>query len=376
MVLRHLRLAHLRNHRRSDIDCPAGIALFHGENGAGKTTVLEAVALLCTTRSFVTRQDRSMLTRGLDWFQVEGEFENASGGIHRVSLRHDAESGTRRIEVDSLPLESAADLIGRFPLVSLAPQHRPITAGGPAERRAFLDFLISQVHHGYLLDLMEYRRILRQRNALLAASAQRTDALAAALEPWDDTMAAAAARIIARRTTFLDEFLPYFSDAMHEVARGAERVDLRYSRAHPEEEGSDAAAIRAALGRALERDLRRGSTSVGPHRDEIEIRIDGLELRSQASQGQHKSVLIALKIAEYRYLDARLAEAPIILLDDVFSELDDDRLSRVLALLGDLGQTFITTASSGARAHFPAAESACRAFRVSQGSVLPEAVAA
>ncbi len=343
-----------------------------GRNGAGKTTILEAVSILCTTRSFVIRQDRSILRKGAEAFFVEGEFMSGSGARKHVSVEYPGVQGRKRILVDYAALETTSDLIGQFPIVTLSPQHRPITAGGPVERRAFLDFVISQVHHSYLLDLLEYRRLLRQRNALLSEHHGSVSSLRPVLDPWDLAIAESAVRIIRRRMEFIDTFQPFFQRTMSEVIGDREIVSLRYGYAHRPEQSQDdpVAAYLESLRQRLEHDVRRKTTTMGPHRDELEMYLNDLEVRAQASQGQHKTVLISLKIAEFHYLNQRLDEVPILLLDDVFSELDDDRLDRVLQLVRGIGQTFITTANRAMLEFFPRTDSENRTFRIEQGKVL------
>lgn len=369
MILNRLSLTNLRNHGQTDIECPEGTLLLLGENGAGKTTVLEAIAMLCTSRSFVTHLDRAVLRRDAGFFRVEGRFTSCTASRHSVSVRYDEASARKQIEIDHAPLAASAELIGRFPMVALSPQHRPITAGGPAERRAFMDFIISQLHHAYLLDLMTYRRVLRQRNALLADHDRHPSALRNTLATWDAAMAEAAVRILRHRTAFVDAFVPFLQEAMDGMIPEREEAALRYQSSMDVDlsEADAVAAYREELQRRFEADLRRGTTTAGPHRDELEILLNGHDIRAHASQGQHKTVLISLKLAEYRYLASGLDEPPLLLLDDVFSELDDARLANVLRLVGGLGQTFITSASRSTLRYFPREHPGNRTLRIEAG---------
>lgn len=378
MILTRLRLTHVRNHRHSDIDCPRGIVLLWGENGAGKTSVLEAVSMLCTTRSFVTAQDRTVLARGEDALQLHGDFLTDNGVAHTVSLSYPGPNNRKTVLLDNAPLESASELFGRFPLVTLSPQHRAITSGGPSERRGFLDFVVSQVHHSYLLDLIEYRRVLRHRNALLGAHERATSALEAQLEPWDAALASCGARIMRKRAAFIIEYQPYFEDAMRRIVDGRELPTFRYRSSADVDPSSDgaAAAFRDALARALHGDVRRSTTSVGPHRDDLDILLNGMDVRAHASQGQHKTLLISLKAGEWFYLNDHLDERPMFLLDDVFSELDDERLTRILRILPALGQSFITTANQSILRHVPMIDGGRALYRVDAGSVCEYAEAA
>jgi len=378
MILSRLRLTHVRNHRHSEIDCPRGIVLLWGENGAGKTSVLEAVSMLCTTRSFVTAQDRTVLSRGEDAMQLHGDFLTDNGVAHTVSFSYPGPNNRKTLLLDNAPLESASELFGRFPLVTLSPQHRAITSGGPSERRGFLDFVVSQVHHTYLLDLIEYRRVLRHRNALLAAHDRSTPALESQLDPWDAALAACGVRIMRKRAAFISEYQPYFEDAMHRIVDGREVPTFRYRSSAEIDCGDAGAAVafRESLARCLNGDVRRGATSVGPHRDDLDILLNGMDVRAHASQGQHKTLLISLKAGEWFYLNDHLDERPMFLLDDVFSELDDERLSRILRILPALGQSFITTANQSFLQHVPALEGGRALYRVDGGTVRAYAEAA
>ncbi|MBE0643651.1 MAG: DNA replication/repair protein RecF [Bacteroidetes bacterium] len=378
MILNRLRIVNLRNHGHTEIDCPEGTLLLLGENGAGKTTVLEAISLLCTSRSFVTHQDKSLLRREAEGYRVEGWFTSTTSSRRSVALAYDADPGRKQIEMDNAALPAAADLIGVFPLVALSPQHRPITAGGPGERRSFIDFIISQLHHVYLMDLIAYRRALRQRNALLADHERRPADVRSTLEVWDASLAESAVRVLRRRHGFVDEFVPYLGEAMQAVIQDREEVALRYVSSMELDPFSETAVddYRARLSQRMDMDIRRGTTTIGPHRDELEILLNGLDVRAQASQGQHKTILISLKLAEYRYLHMHLDEPPILLLDDVFSELDDERLANVLRLVDGLGQTFITSANQATLRFFPQGGMQNLTLRIDDGIVHELAVVA
>ncbi len=377
MTIQQLRIRSLRNHRLTTLDCPAGIVLLWGDNGAGKTTVLEGISMLCTTRSFVTTQDRVLLATGDTEFDLGGSFRTDGGSQHTVEVRFGA-SLRKSISFDNARVPSSADVIGRFPLVALSPHHRAITAGGPAERRTFIDFVVSQVHHAYLLDLIEYRRILRQRNALLLRADLSYAQRVAQLDPWTRTFAEHAVRIVRKRLAFLAEFFPYFDAAMRDIAAERELPALRYNAsADIDYQHADAVDLFEEAARSrVDADVRRGSTGLGPHRDELELLVNGLDVRAHASQGQHKSMLIALKIGEARYLADRLDERPILLFDDIFSELDDVRLSRILDLVRPLGQVFITTANAAVARLMPAGDTDIGVYHVREGHVQREAVPA
>ena len=240
-------------------------------------------------------------------------------------------------------------------MVVLSPESGEITTGGPADRRRFLDFVISQASKVYLEDLLEYRRVLRQRNRVLfEGKVSRTDA-SDLLEPWNQELVDRGVRIVHRRNLFLEELQPLVAESYSSIAGRAENPMMRYESSVGTENLTSEEAIRQAFVKELKRkaseEKRFGITLVGPHRDELLLEINNLGVRSHASQGQHKTFLIALKVAEFLYLQSKRNERPILLLDDIFTELDGQRAEKLLALTGSVGQSFITTTSGSV---FPA----------------------
>jgi DNA replication and repair protein RecF len=233
-----------------------------------------------------------------------------------------------------------------FPVVVLSPENANVTSGTPADRRRFIDVVISQSNKSYLQDLIEYRRILRQRNRLLFESKGGQAASQDLLEPWNENLIKRGSQISQRRAQFVQEFSPYLVDAYLRIAGRGEQPSIGYDSSIKID--SSSTIERAQTFFRLELDQQRveeqklGTTLVGPHKDELVFEINGLSLKAFASQGQHKTFLVALKVAEFFYLRERCQETPILLLDDVFSELDSPRSEKLLALTADLGQTFIT----------------------------------
>jgi DNA replication and repair protein RecF len=344
MILTELYLKNFRNHAETELRFGRGISALLGRNGQGKTNIIEAISYLGLTKSFYASTDAHVLKIGEEEFDVEGSVLSDTGIAHRVGVHYARGSGEKSVTVDSMHPGTMASVIGRFPVVILSPEHGAITSGGPGERRRFLDILLSQVNASYLSDLLEYRKMLRQRNRVLADLRTGGAGMDAALEPWTEVLADTGSRIISRRIQFVGEFRSYVSDAYRAFVSATEQPDLLYSGTR-ETDGS-AADIRKWMLRALEdrhaEEHRRGQTLVGPHRDDLRLTIDGLGVQEFASQGQHKSFLVALKVAEFRYMCDRRGEAPMLLLDDVFSELDEYRAGSILRVVMDLGQSIIT----------------------------------
>jgi DNA replication and repair protein RecF len=250
-----------------------------------------------------------------------------------------------------MPPETMASVIGRFPVVILSPENSAITFGGPVERRKFIDLTLSQVSGAYLEDLLEYRRVLKQRNRILTDGRLRGTPVAGLIEPWTESLVRYGGRIAHRRRLFIDDFRAYVRAAYRELVPAGEDPEIMYQCGFGAEGAADAAAMARHMAAALEErrgeEMKRGATLAGPHRDEMRLRINGIGVQQFASQGQHKTLLLALKIAEFFFVRERRGETPLFLLDDVFSELDEGRARRILALAAGLGQTMITTTDGG-----------------------------
>lgn len=372
MRLLRVRLAGIRNHTNTDLPTTAGTVILAGPNGSGKTSILEAISLLCTSRSFVTRQDRTIVTHGASEFSVTGQFSDSISIAHDVRVKWNPLTG-KTIDIDGSTCGSASELIGRFPLVTLSPVHRAIIAGGPAERRAFMDFLISQLHRGYLADLMDYRSALRGRNALLE-QCRLGAASGTVLDSWNAMLAPIAVRILRMRKQFLEDFQQYLQEAYAAIVEAGEdpELQLELSADTDDGDGGEGEKYLRILESRLQGDIQRGSTRVGPHRDDLAITLNGRDARTRTSQGQQKSLLIALKLAEYRYLADRLDEPPLLLFDDIFSEIDEPRLRGALAAAVRLGQTFITTVHNDLHDLFDSGIKDVRVWKVHEGQIMEE----
>lgn len=344
---RTVTLKNYRNHEHTTLVCADGINVLVGNNGEGKTNALEGISHLCLTKSFFGSNDRTALQRGKEEFELIGEFvsDRSISFINRA--QYDSRSGQKSFWINKSLVEKFSSLIGQFPVVVLSPESGRITTGGPADRRKFLDFVISQASKLYLEDLLEYRRILKQRNKILFDARLARSDPSQLLEPWDESLVATGSRVVSKRREFLKEFSPHITSSYTQLAGRGEVPMLGYEPSVGRLDADSQEAVRREFERKLadrqveERQL--GTTVVGPHRDELELRLSGLDLRKFASQGQHKSFLIALKVAEFCYLKERCSETPMLLLDDIFSELDAERSARLLGVIQRLGQSFIST---------------------------------
>jgi DNA replication and repair protein RecF len=347
MIVARIQLKNFRNHRETLLELGPQMNVMLGKNGEGKTSILEAISYLSLTKSFYAPNDATVTMIGEDGFTVDGVIISDAGLSHAVRVRYDRDSSSKDFTINSVHPETLGSVIGRFPIVVLSPENNAITFGGPADRRRFLDLVLSQISSVYFGDLVELRRVLRQRNRILTDARFMGSRPGDLLAPWTDGLIRHGSRIIHRRLLFAREFTEYVLRAYASLVTANERPDIVYCTgielADDDDEKSIAAKLAIRINHRESEEYRRGASLVGPHRDDLQFMINDGGVRRYASQGQHKTLLVALKIAEFHYLRERRGEQPIFLLDDVFSELDESRRARILETVDGLGQTFITT---------------------------------
>jgi DNA replication and repair protein RecF len=380
MKLQFVQLQNFRNHADTTLDCTEGCNLIVGDNGQGKTNLLEAIAYLSLTKSLFGSSDSTVLSIGSDFFELEGRFQSDAGIETSVRDAY-AVAEEKSVTIDGERVERFSDVIGLFPIVTLFPEHHAITLGPPADRRKFIDFVLSQASKSYLLDVMEYKRVLKQRNRVLQDQRGTRNGSSSSLDVWDEGLIRHGSRIVSARLKFLESFQRQLQQSYEQLVEEPEVPNVHYVSTigeSPEtvENGRGKEYVdhlfRAALSETRADESRIGMTLVGPHRDELAFTLDGLDIRKYASQGQHKTFLIALKAAEFAYLKELRGETPIMLLDDVFGELDDIRTRCLLRSLKHAGQTFITAAKE---ALFNAVSADnCKRFTVANGTLVYEKV--
>jgi DNA replication and repair protein RecF len=347
MVVRELRLKNFRNHVLTRLELGEGVNALVGGNGQGKTNVLEALSYLSLTKSFFAAHDAIVLQIGKESFEVDGTIQDSAGSHHEVLVTYSRTNREKVVRVDRHKPETLASVVGKFPVVILSPDHGSISAGGASERRKFMDILLSQTSRSYLEDLLEYRRALRQRNRLLMRARMEGVRPGGLLEPWSIGLATHGGRIMQRRREFAEEFRPCMKRAYAELAEEKEQPEAAYVPTVTAPRDASARDLANLLAERMEasreEEERRGLSLTGPHRDELRLSINGKRVQEYASQGQHKTLLIALKVAEFWYMKERTTETPALLLDDVFSELDPERSRKILNLVPEMGQTVVTT---------------------------------
>jgi DNA replication and repair protein RecF len=335
--LRRLRLKNHRNYAQLDLAPGAAVNVFIGPNGHGKTNLLEAVAMLALSSSPRARRDSELVGPVASESRIEAEVESA--GTTReiaISLGLEGDRARRTIEVDGVR-RRAFDLPGNFRVTLFWPDDLGLVKGGPELRRRFLNQMLVQVEPGYARALAGLRRVLEQRNSLLkriAAGEGGEDTL----EAWNLELVQIGTEIAAARARAVRELEPDAARCHAEIAAG-ERLQIDY--VGPPEN------LAEAVNNSLAEDLKRGTTSVGPHRDDVRVILDGQDARSFASQGQQRTAVVSLKLAEAALIERRTTERPVLLLDDVLSELDSDRRAALLREVASGGQVIVTSVEAG-----------------------------
>lgn len=346
-VLTHLSLRNFRNLGSQELEFPPeGVALV-GENAQGKSNLLEAVYYLETFRSFRGAPDEQVTAFGCPFFRVVGQVsEGGVGGRGtEVAAAWQRDGRRKRVTVDGAEPERLGDGLGRVGAVLFSPSDVALVSGGPAERRRFLDILLSLNVPGYLRALQRYRQVLAQRNAAL-----RDGASSPAVRAWDGPLAQAGAEVARRRAEWVGVRSGAFRDYYATISGGAGAIlGYRSNLAGAVEVGVGwEERFRTALEEGMERDRRLGSTGTGPHRDELSIRLEGegrgMDLRDFGSGGQRRTAALALRLVEADTLREARGREPLLLLDDAFAELDEGRSRRILELLDrpGTGQVILT----------------------------------
>ncbi|GAB5407748.1 MAG: DNA replication/repair protein RecF [Balneolaceae bacterium] len=347
MLITTLELLHFRNHKKNEVEWAPHLNVITGPNGAGKTSLIDAIHYLCMSRSFVSSSDMYVTHQGESYFMLKGKFEGEIRSEFEVSCSYSRGDG-KKIFINDGPLDRLSDLIGMVPVVVLSPDDKKLTLEGPVERRSFLDSFISQISNSYLRDLLDYRRIRKQRNTLLQNYRNTPEMLEMYLEPWDKQLVEVGSRIVAKRFEVLEKFKDYLARDYAMISGMNLTTGLEYQTFC--EPSVDPTEIESyyyeALKKNHEKELEREQTLIGPHRDEVVFYLDEFELRRFGSQGQHRLFALSLKLAQLHYYSDELDDLPIFMLDDVFGDLDLPKTEILLkALQEHKGQTFITAAN-------------------------------
>jgi DNA replication and repair protein RecF len=332
--VRHLSLRHFRNYESLDLDIADGINLISGKNAQGKTNLLEAIYLLSSTRLLRGQRDTEAIQEGFDVASVAAELAPLSTVISVV-----LERGLRkRVLLNSLALPRASDVLGRLPCVCVSSADLPLISGEPADRRLFLDLELSQLYPAYLRHLAVFKRAVEQRNSLLKlGQTQHVDN--ELFETWEAQMAQHGAALRLQRMEFLSNLVPYAQEAQGCIGDG-ELIELSYL---PKDEAVSEEDLVRAFQEGRRQEIARGSTLIGPHRDDFRVDVAGRDARLYASQGQQRTSMLSVKLGTMELERGERGSAPLLLLDDILSDLDESRRTRLMSfILEHAGQTLLT----------------------------------
>lgn len=332
MNIRSIELKNFRNYENLEISFDEGTNILFGDNAQGKTNILEAAYMSGTTKSHKGSRDREMIRFG----EEEAHLKTVvvRGGREYQIDMHLKKNRAKGIAIDKIPIKKASEIFGILNIVFFSPEDLNIIKNGPAERRRFLDSELCQLDRIYLADLTNYNKILAQRNKLLKDMIYRPS-LSDTLPVWDMQLIETGKKIIRRRKQFVDELREIVSDIHYRISGGKEELFLKY------EPNIDDIFFEDELSRAKEKDKKLCQTSVGPHRDDLLFSIGDVDIRKYGSQGQQRTSALSLKLSEIELVRKSISDTPVLLLDDVLSELDSSRQNYLLNNISDT-QTIIT----------------------------------
>lgn len=376
MLIQRVELINFRNHKNTVLELSPGVNVLVGENAQGKTNLLEAIFLTCVGRGWRTNKDKEMIDFAADAARVKTTVKRRFGP---VAVEINLSRATKKtIKINGVPVQRMGELMGQVNCVFFSPDELRLVKDAPADRRRFLDIDISQIDKGYFYALLKYNKILLQRNALLKTHGEGVES---GLDIWDMQLAKVGALIVSRRIKFIKELSKSVVKVHEYLTSGCEQIELSYdsitipsdviSNVATAELKTVDAVVLSQVERLLleqikvarERDLRLKTTTLGPHRDDLQITIDGRDVRNFASQGQQRTVALSLKLAELEIFREATGEMPILLLDDVLSELDSRRQARLVKVLSKC-QSIITAVDFAVTAPL-----GVRVFNIKHGSI-------
>ncbi|WJH36230.1 DNA replication/repair protein RecF [Paenibacillus aurantius] len=344
MFLKRLALQHYRNYEQFELNTDHKVNLFVGRNAQGKTNLLEAIFVLALTKSHRTHQDKELIQWNHDQAVLTGEVEKKYG-LTKLGLTISRQG--KKAKINGLEQRKLSAFIGSFNVVMFAPEDLEIVKGAPGIRRRFLDMEIGQVQPSYLYDSMQYQKILAQRNNLLKQTGLMKAHDSTMLEVWDEQLVTHGTKMMKKRQSFIKK-LQIWAERIHAgITNDQEELRIVYRPSFDFDDAEDESILferfMVKLTQTREQEFRRGTTLTGPHRDDMVFYINGREADVYGSQGQQRTTALSLKLAELELIHEEVGEYPILLLDDVLSELDQYRQTQLIETFQEKVQTFITT---------------------------------
>lgn len=364
MLLHHLHLTQYRNFTEADIDFSHKVNLLVGENAQGKTNLLEAIFVLALAKSHRTPKDKQLIHWNEEYARIEGEVENKHG---RFPLDVLISGKGKKVKANHLEQQKLSAYIGKLNVVMFAPEDLNLIKGGPQVRRRFINMEMGQVYPLYIYELGQYQKLLQQRNALLKNPAPSE----AMLDILTDQLIEYAVPIIQKRRQFITLLEKWAVPIHGEISRGAESLAITYQSSAKVSEEEELSKIieefKQQFTALRRREIERGVTLLGPHRDDIALLVNKRNVQTYGSQGQQRTAALSLKLAEIELIAAEVGEYPLLLLDDVLSELDHERQSHLLDAIRGKVQTFVTTTHTGGIHHQTMADAV--RYQIASGTV-------
>lgn len=370
MFLQQLTLGNFKNYSEAKLVFSEKINCFVGENGSGKTNILDAIYYLSFCKSYFNAVDSQNILHEADFFAVHGNYQNQEKTADKVSCVQ-KRNKKKKFSFNKEDYKRLADHIGKIPLVMISPYDRDLINDGSESRRRYIDGVISQFDHVYLNNLIDYNKVLLQRNTLLKSFFDQGYFDEIALEVWNEKLVVLGEVLFKTRTDFLTDFNPLFNEFYKYLSGGKEDVEIVY------ESQMSLMPFADLLKQAVSKDKILRYTSVGIHKDDLLFRMDNYPVKKFGSQGQQKSFVIAIKLAQFEYIRRIRNFKPILLFDDIFDKLDDRRVQQIVKLVSEnnFGQVFITdTQKQRISDIFSKVEIDYKVFEVDAGKVKPEKV--
>lgn len=332
MIIKSLELTNYRNYDSLNINFSEGTNILYGNNAQGKTNILESIFLCATTKSHKGSKDKEIIKFGHEESHIRAYIEK--NDIQQRIDMHLRSSKTKAIAIDEMKIKKAAELLGLLKVVFFSPEDLSIIKNGPAERRRFIDMELCQIDNFYLYNLNSYNKIVNQRNVLLK-DLYMNPSLRDTINIWNYQLISYGSKVIERRKVFIDQLNEIIRDIHKTLSGGKEDITIVY------EPNTEIESFEAELMKCTEKDIKLKQTTVGPHRDDISFMVDGIDIRKYGSQGQQRTAALSLKLSEIELIKKITKENPILLLDDVLSELDSNRQNYLLNYIGKM-QTIVT----------------------------------
>lgn len=381
MRINKLKIINLRNHIDTSIELSPKLNIFYGKNGSGKTTILESIAILSLTKSFIPATDSALIRTDAEFYNLYAECVNDLDIKYKINIIY---NGTGRKVINNSYGENLIPkkIIGEIPLVVLSPDFKSITFGSPQDRRQFVDIVLSQSDRLYFEELSKHKKLLKQRNNILNNYLKNKQLDINLLETITTFFINSCAEIIFKRYQFINRFEPFFIDAYKKISKLSENPKIIYK---PNLE-NHTNSIEISKNNIIENlnykykklkdiELTRGLTLFGPQKDDFEFYVDNRIAKESASQGQHKTLLISIKLSEFNFLKNIRNETPILMLDDIYSELDSERSIEISSIIKNLNcQTLITSTNKDLLNLLLKNENFIRFFYVENGNVKINAI--